>query len=298
LSDADLATAVREDGIDVLVDLTMHMAENRLLAFARKPAPVQVSWLAYPGTTGLSAIDYRLSDPHLDPPDGDLTVYSERTLHLPDTFWCYSPLVSYEGDNPLPARETGRVRFGSLNNFCKVNDSVIALWAKVLHRVADSSLVAMVPVGESSTRTLAEFARHGIGPERLELVPKVSRLSYLARYKSIDVVLDTFPYNGHTTSLDALWMGVPVVTLVGPTVVGRAGLSQAMNLGMPELVARTPDEYVAIAAELAGDLDKLATLRAALPSRMEKSPLMDGARFARGMETAFRMAWRRWCSEP
>ncbi len=293
---AAVAAQIAKDRIDVLVDLTMHMADNRLLVFARKPAPVQISWLAYPGTTGLSAIDYRITDPFLDPPDSDTTVYTEQSLRVPDTFWCYTPLVTDQVDNQATARANGRVRFGSLNNFCKVNDAVLALWSRVLQRVEGSTLRILVPEGESRTRTLATFAKHGIDAERIEFVPRRSRLPYLAEYRHIDVCLDTFPYNGHTTSLDALWMGVPVVTLVGSTVVGRAGLSQAMNLGLPELVATTEDEYVAIAAALAEDLDRLSELHATLRGRMEASPLMDAQRFARGMEAAYRSAWTDWCA--
>lgn len=295
VSEEAMADRIREDRIDILVDLTMHTGNNRLLVFARKPAPVQISWLGYPGTTGLSAIDYRITDPYLDPPGGDESLYAERSLHLPDTFWCYSE-AKQDANNPLPAARTGHIRFVSLNNFCKVNDQSIALWARLLARVAGSRLVLFVPEGELRRKTLRAFERYGIAPDRLELVPFRRRGEYMTTYRSADIALDTFPYNGHTTSLDALWMGVPVVTLVGQTAAGRAGLCFAMNLGLPELVARTEDEYVEIAARLAGDLDRLAELRATLPSRMEKSPLMDAPRFARAMEAAFRTAWHRWCS--
>jgi predicted O-linked N-acetylglucosamine transferase (SPINDLY family) len=298
MDDAAAAARIREDRIDVLVDLTMHMADSRLRVFARKPAPVQISWLAYPGTTGLSAIDYRITDPFLDPEGSDTTVYAEKSLRLPDTFWCYAPFGPAEAGGPLlesTLRADGPIRFGCLNNFCKVNDGVIALWARVLDRVEGSTLLLFVPPGEARLRTLAAFEKHGTGPGRVAFVGKQGRAEYLATYRAIDVCLDTFPYGGHTTSLDALWMGAPVVTLVGSTVAGRAGLCQAMNLGLPELVARTEDEYVTIAANLARDVDRLAGLRATLRTRMERSPLMDGPRFARGLEAAYRTAWEeRW----
>jgi protein O-GlcNAc transferase len=303
MSHEALAEQIAADGIDILVDLTMHMADNRLLVFARKPAPVQVCWLAYPGTTGLSTMDYRLSDPYLDPPDGDPSAYAERLLRLPETFWCYDPLPSRasglgtaSGPNgasgpsvgELPARRNGHITLGSLNNVLKVTRGTIALWSRVLRELDGSRMTLLAPFGDARERTARLFEEQGIARERLRFVEYQPREAYLATYQSIDLCLDTLPYNGHTTSLDAFWMGVPVVTLVGSTIVGRAGLSQAMNLGLPELVARTPDEFVSIAAGLAGNVDGLADLREALRSRMERSPLMDGPRFARNLEAAYR----------
>jgi protein O-GlcNAc transferase len=295
MDDARVAERIFEDRVDVLVDLTMHMHEGRLGVFARKPAPVQICWLAYPGTTGLAAMDYRLTDRFLDPPGSDLAVYAERSLVLPDTFWCYHPLTSEDGANPLPAAAGGRITFGCLNNFCKVNAGTIALWARVLREVPRSQLLLLAPPGEARVRTANAFAAYGIERDRIEFVGHQARLPYLATYRRIDVCLDTFPYSGHTTSLDAFWMGVPVVTLTGRSVVGRAGLSQAMNLGLPELVADTPDDFVRVAAGLAGDLDRLTAMRAGLRARMEASPLMDAPRFARNIEAAFREAWTAWC---
>jgi protein O-GlcNAc transferase len=295
MSDAALAARIAEDRIDILVDLTMHMAENRLLVFARRPAPLQVCWLAYPGTTGLSAMDYRVTDPHLDPPDGAVDAYAEQPLRLPETFWCYRPLTSDEPVGPLPARQRGHVTFGSLNNFIKVRPEAIALWARVMRAVGGSTFTLLAPVGEARERALESFEAHGIDRGRIHFVEYQRWQSYLATYRSIDVCLDTFPYCGHTTSLDAFWMGVPVVTLVGSTVVGRAGLCQTVNLGLPELIAQSPDEYVKIAVELSSDLDRLAGLRAGLRERMDRSPLMDAPRFARNLEAAYRSIWRTWC---
>ena len=292
MSDGDVAACVRDDRIDVLVDLTMHMGKNRLCVFARKPAPVQICWLAYPGTTGLSAMDYRVTDPYLDPPGGDASVYAERSLWLEDTFWCYHPLLSDGEVSPLPARRRGGVRFGCLNNLCKTGDRVIELWSRVMQQVPGSRFVLLAPPGRPRSRAVAAFEANGIDRDRVDFVDFQPRLPYLALYRDIDVCLDTFPYNGHTTSLDAFWMGVPVVTLVGPTVVGRAGLSQAQNLGLPELVARTPDAFVQIAVDLARDTDRLAALRAGLRARMEASPLMDAPRFAKNLEAAYRRAWQ------
>jgi predicted O-linked N-acetylglucosamine transferase (SPINDLY family) len=297
LSDEQVVKQIREDRIDLLVDLALHTAKNRLLVFARKAAPVQATFAGYPGSTGLSTIDYRLSDPYLDPPDMDESVYSERTIRLPDSFWCYDPLENRGIPvNSLPALETGVFTFGCLNKFFKLNEVVLALWARVMRQVENSRLLLLAPPGSHRQRTLDRFSQEGIASARIEFAPRQSREEYLRLYHRIDLGLDSFPYNGHTTSLDAFWMGVPVVTLVGQTVVGRAGLSQLTNLGLPELIARTPDQYVQIVAELAGDLPRLAELRRTLRARMEASALMDGPRFARNVEAAYRQMWRIWCA--
>jgi predicted O-linked N-acetylglucosamine transferase (SPINDLY family) len=295
LSTQQRADLVREDRIDILVDLTMHMNRQHLTLLARKPAPVQVCWLAYPGTTGLSAIDYRLTDPHLDPPGLFDRYYAEESVRLPDTFWCYDPLTREPAVNRLPALGNGYVTFGSLNNFCKVNDTTLGLWAKVLKAVDRSRLILLADEGSHRERTLEVFEQHGVERQRITFFARHPRPQYLALYHGIDLGLDTLPYNGHTTSLDAYWMGVPVVTLVGTTVVGRAGLSQLTNLGLSELIAETPEQFVQIASQLAGDLERLSRLRQTLRGRMESSPLMDAPRFARGMERAYGTMWQRWC---
>lgn len=296
-TDEQVAARIRADQIDILVDLTMHLAHNRALLMARKPAPVQVCWLAYPGSTGLSTMDYRLSDPHLDPPGLDESVYSEQTIRLPDSFWCYDPLDARAIPiNALPAEKTGVVTFGCLNNFSKINEAVLRLWAKVLQAVPASRLLLLAPEGSARQHTRELLAQEGIAPQRVEFALRQPRRQYLDLYHRIDIGLDSFPYNGHTTSLDSFWMGVPVITLVGQTVAGRAGLCQLLNLKLPELIAQTPEQYVRTAAALANDLSSLAHLRATLRSRMEQSPLMDAPRFARNMEAAYREMWRRWCA--
>ena len=291
-----VAQLVRDDRIDILVDLALHTAGNRLLVFARQPAPVQVSFAGYPGSTGLSAIGYRLTDPYLELPGLDESDGAEEPFRLPDSFWCFDPLSDEPAVNPLPAEGHGHVTFGCLNNFVKVNAQVLALWARVLRAVARSCLIVLAHEGKFRRDTVERLEQEGIAPDRVGFVSYRPRRQYLEQYHDIDLMLDTFPYNGHTTSLDALWMGVPVVTLVGRTVVGRAGLSQLTNLGLPELAATTPEEFVRIAVELAGDLSRLASLRASLRDRMGASPLMDAARFARGIEAAYRTMWQRWCA--
>ncbi len=291
-----VAELIRQDGIDILVDLTMHMAGNRLLVFACKPAPVQACWLAYPGTTGVSTIDYRISDPYLDPPGLYEHCYTEQSIRLPDSFWCYDPLADEPAVNSLPAAEKGHVSFACLNNFCKVNPPVLKLWAEVLKAVKRSRLTLLAGAGSHRRQTLDLLAEEGVDRDRVTFVAYQPRGSYLASYRDIDVGLDTVPYNGHTTSLDSYWMGVPVVTLVGPTVVGRAGLSQLTNLGLPELIAAGPAQFVRIAAELAHDLARLSGLRATLRERLRASPLMDAPRFTRNLESAYRTMWRQWCA--
>jgi predicted O-linked N-acetylglucosamine transferase (SPINDLY family) len=295
-SDEQVADQIRQDGIDILVDLALHTADNRLLVFARKPAPVQATFAGYPGSTGLTAIDYRFSDPYLDPIGMDESIFSEQTIRLPHSFWCFDPLDCRDiCVNALPALGSGVVTFGCLNNFCKVNDEVLALWAKVLRQVDNSRLLNLAPLGSHRSRILQRFQKQGIDPERVEFVARQSRREYLETYHRIDVGLDTFPYNGHTTSLDSFWMGVPVVTLVGNSAVARAGWCQLSNLGLGELAGQTAEEFVRIAVELAKDLPRLEQLRSTLRRRMGQSPLMDAPGFAQSIEAAYRQMWRTWC---
>jgi protein O-GlcNAc transferase len=296
VSDEEIAAQIREDQIDILVDLKLHTADNRLPIFARKPAPIQVSWLGYPGSTGLATIDYRLSDPYLDPPGTDESAYTERTIRLPDTFWCYDPLDDGEiRVSPLPALQAGVITFGCLNNFCKINDDLLSLWAGAMQQVEGSRLLLLAPVGSHRARVTDRLRQEGIDPARIEFVAHQSRQKYLETYHRIDLGLDTFPYNGHTTSLDSLWMGVPVLTLVGLTPVARAGWSQLSNLGLPEFAGETPDQFVRIAVDLAKDLPKLQQIRSTLRRRMQQSPLMDAPRFTRNIEAAYRRMWHTWC---
>jgi predicted O-linked N-acetylglucosamine transferase (SPINDLY family) len=295
MSDEALAEQIRQDGIDILVELGLHMAHNRLLVFARRPAPVQVTFAGYPGSTGLETIRYRLTDPFLDPPGRSDTFHSEESIRLPATFWCFDPLEEIVEVNDLPALREGCVTFGCLNNFAKINDPLVALWTRIMGEVPGSRLRLLAPRGRCREAFLGVLETRGIHPSRVEFVTKAPRSQYLTWYHGIDLVLDTFPYNGHTTSLDALWMGVPVVSLAGEHPVSRAGLSQMSNLGLPELVTSSPDEYVRIAVQLARDIPRLAELRRTLRSRMRASPLMDAPSFTRNIESAYRRMWQDWC---
>ena len=262
----------------------LHTGGNRLPVFARKPAPVQVTFGGYPGTTGLRAIDYRLTDPYLDPPGLHDDEYVERTIRLPHSFWCYDPAAMEVADfaepGPPPAFSSGYITFGCLNNFRKINDGSLQWWAKIMTRVDGSRLLILAPLGSHRADLANRMAQWGVTPDRIGFVDRGSRDRYLDSYRLIDLALDTIPYNGHTTSLDALWQGVPVVTLVGTTVAGRAGFSQARNLGLTELVADTPEQFIAIASDLAGDLPRLAELRKSIRSRMRASPICDAVGWA------------------
>ncbi|MFT3923003.1 MAG: tetratricopeptide repeat protein [Myxococcales bacterium] len=297
LDDASAARLIRDDRVDILVDLSMHSEGHRLGVFAHKPAPVQVSWLAYPGTTGVSAIDYRLTDLQLDPAGAvEQESYTERPWHLPHSFWCYDPLVEGIFPNAPPALTAGHVTFGSLNNHRKVNDLTLTLWARVLAAVPGSRFLMLAPEGEARVRALSTFARFGVEEDRVTFVAAGMRRDvYLRTYHRIDCCLDALPFHGGTTSFDAWWMGVPVISLVGKTVVGRMGASIACNLRVTNLVAHSSEEYVACAASLARDLGELATLRKELRTRMESSVLMDASRFARELEVSYREMWRQWC---
>ena len=291
LDDAALCELIRGDRIDVLVDLSMHMAGGRPLVFARAPAPIQLTWLAYPGTTGIGAMDYRLSDPRLDPPEFDRH-YSERTVRLPDAFWCYDPLTDQPDVNALPAFARGYLTLGCLNNPCKMTDHALSLWSAVLRALPDSRLLLMVPPGRYRQRVQQRLGEQGVSAQRVDFVAYRARPEYLRSYHDIDLGLDTFPYSGHTTSLDSFWMGVPVVTRVGRTCVGRGGLSQLFQLGLLELAAETDESFVEAAVAMANNLPRLASLRSQLRGRLRQSPLMDAARFARNIETAYQECWR------
>jgi protein O-GlcNAc transferase len=292
--DQKLATQIREDRIDILVDLALHTGNNRLRVFARKPAPLQVTYLAYCGSSGLNTMDYRLSDPYIDPEGTDLSVYAEQTIRLPRTYWCYEPPPADQA--PPPVLRNGFVTFGCLNNFAKVSPAAVALWSKILVAVPGSRMTLQAPLGKPRDDVMRSFQSVGVRGDRLLFVGRQSYEHYLTRYSQIDIALDPFPYGGGITTLDALWMGVPVITLSGATAVGRGGQSILSNLGLSELIALDPGQYKRIAVELASDRDRMLTLRSGLRARMLASPLLDAVGFARDVEAAYRMMWRKWCA--
>ena len=294
-SDERVAEQVRQDHIDILVDLTMHMEGSRLLVFARKPAPVQVTYLAYPGTTGLTTIDYRLSDPYLDPPGLDESCYTEQTFRLPHTWCCYLPRAQAPEVCPPPVAATGRITFGCLNNFGKITTETLRSWGRLLAEVPGSSLLIHAAPGRHRERTRGVIAGQGADAARVRFVEQLPLESYFAQYQQIDIALDPFPYTGGTTTCDALWMGVPVVTLAGRTAASRGGLTILSNLGLTQWVTSDPEQYVRVAAGLARDPARLAELRATMRSRMAASPLMDARQFALDVEAAYRAMWRTSC---
>jgi len=304
LSDDQAAALIQQDGIDILVDLSLHMAGNRLLLFARKPAPLQFTFAGYPGTTGLSTIDYRFTDPYLDPPpapgepDPADMHYSEKSLRLPHTFWIYDPLdLSDIPVSDLPALTNGYITFGCLNNFNKINNPTLARWAIILNALPTSRLHLLAHEGTHRQRTLTTLHSHGISPDRITFSPRLPRDQYLRLYHRIDIALDTLPYNAHTTGLDALWMGIPTITLVGNTVAGRAGFSQLMNMGLPELATDKNADFTTIAVTLANDLARLVALRQSLRRRLQVSPLMDAPSLATAIEANFRDAWHAYAAK-
>jgi tetratricopeptide (TPR) repeat protein len=300
LTDELAAARIREDAIDILVDLSGHTSRNRMMLFARKPAPIEVTWLGYPNTTGLPAIDYRLTDPVADPSGDADRLHSERLVRLACGFLCYQAPADAGPVAPLPALGAGHVTFGSFNNFAKLSPATIALWARVLGEVPGSRLLLKAPqFKDRSTRerAAAAFAAAGVAAGRLEIMPPhMATAGHLSQYARVDIALDPLPYNGTATTCEALWMGVPVVTMRGNRHAARVGASIMTAIGLERLIAATPDDYVAAAAGLARDLDELAALRAGLRDRMRASPLCDGAGFAHAVEAAFRTMWREWCA--
>lgn len=298
-SDAALAQRIRDDRIDILIDLSGHTGGNRLPVFARKPAPVQISWLGYFATTGLPAIDYLIADPWTLPPELE-SHFTEKILRLPETRLCFTAPTLELNTAPLPALANGYVTFACFNALPKMNEAVVTLWARILHSVPGSRLHLMASqLNEVSNRqtTLERFRAHGIEPNRLLIQEPVPRSKYLQTYQHVDIALDPFPYTGGTTTAESLWMGVPVLTLAGNTFLSRQGVGLLMNTGLPEWIASDADDYVQRAMRHAGDLQNLSKLRAGLRSQVLASPIFDAPRFARHFETALRGTWRRWCEK-
>ncbi len=296
MSDAQLFERIRADQIDILIDLSGHTADNRLPVFARKPAPLQATWIGYADTTGLSAMDYRLTDRFMDPPGMTERYHSETLLRLPETSAAYQSDPLAPPVNSLPALASGRITFGSLNNLSKLNLSVVRLWSRILAAIPNSSiLIGDVSDAGMQARVMALFEAAGVDSHRVELKPRVPMAQFLGLHQKIDVALDTFPYNGGTTSMHALWMGVPVVTLAGQRSMSRAGASVLGKVGLEHLVAQTEDEYVQCAVDLVKDLEALNRLRQSLRDRIATSR-NDPASITRQLEDLYTEIWRNWCS--
>lgn len=297
VSDADAARLIRADGIDILIDLAGHTGGNRLLLFARKPAPVQMTWLGYWGGTGMAAMDYRISDHYADPVGEADNQYREQLLRLPHSKWCYMPPVEMPACNSLPALSRGYVSFGAFSSFPRISNETMRAWAQLMRRLPRARLrIVGVPGGESLDRILEIFDAADVYADRLDLVERLPYEAYLQQYLQIDIALDPFPMNGGTTICEAAWMGVPVVGRSGRSAISRSSVSLLTNAGLARLVAGSWDEYVDIAIGLAADLPALAQLRATLRERLRASPLLDAEGFTRDLEALYRGAWRSWCA--
>lgn len=296
MDDDQLADLVRFDGIDILVDLAGHTGSNRLLMFNRQPAPIQVTYLGYPNTTGLVNMDYRLTDNWADPPGLTDDYYTEKLIRLPRCFLCYQPSPTAPQVIDLPAKSMGRITFGCFNNLPKITPEVIALWSKILQSVPNSRIILKIRWFDDQPtrdRYLSLFADCGIDSRRVKLIGVIPDPNHhLAFYGNIDIALDPFPYHGTTTTCEALWMGIPVITLAGQTHVSRVGVSLLTTVGLPELIASTPQEYVDKAVALASDLPTLSQLRANLRQQVAASPLCDAVAHTQAMEATYRQFWQ------
>ena len=297
--DEDIAALIRDDAIDILIDMSGHGAGSRLLVFARKPAPVQVKWVgAQIDTTGMDAMDYFISDSVHSAPE-DAPWYSEELVRLPDGYVCYAPPDYAPAVTALPALVRGHVTFGCFNNLAKINRPVIALWSALLGRVATSRLVLKTrQFNDAAVRAHYRplFQANGIAPGRLDLLGESPHAELLAHYNEIDIALDPFPYCGGLTTCEALWMGVPVVTMSGEAFAHRHAASHLTNVGLSDWVVKTPAQYLDLAARKSSDPHGLASLRAGLRQRVGQSPLCDAPRFAHNLEAALRRMWRTWCA--
>ena len=297
LDDDALAARIRADRVDILFDLSGHTAGHRLLVFERRPAPIQISWIGYVGTTGMRSMDYLIAD-RFHVPAGAEAHYCETVLRMPDGYICYDSPAEAPAIGPLPALERGQVTFGCFNKVCKLTPEVIALWARIVSSVPGSRLLlASQGLNGRAAREWirAAFVSAGGDSHQLELHGMKPWLELLDMYNTIDVALDPFPYSGGLTTCEALWMGVPVVTCPGETFAGRHSLSHLSNVGLAETIAADHLEYIEVARRLAEDLPHLAALRAGLRERMARSPLCDGERFGRHLMALLRDIWRERC---
>ncbi len=285
LRDTELAEQIRADRVDILFDLAGHTAMNRLLVFARKPAPIQVTWADYVGTTGLAAMDYILADRYEIPPEAE-PYYTERVLRMPHGYVCYDPPPYAPPVSRLPAVQQGFVTFACFNFRPKITVKMLDVWANILQRLPDSRLLfKYLGMNDASVadNLLNEFSRRGIDPQRIECRGWSRHRELLVEYQRVDLALDTFPYNGGLTTCEAMWMGVPVITCPGETFASRHSMSHLSNVGLTETIARDLDDYVEVAMSLATDLSRLATIRRGLRDRLARSPLCDGRKFAHDM---------------
>ena len=296
--DNAVAELVRRDGIDILIDLSGHTDNHRLLMFARKPAPVQVTWNGYANTTGMSAMDYRITDALADPPGMTEHLHSEKLVRLPEIYMAFTPPAASPDVSAAPEIKSGHVTLGSMNALSKVTPQVIAVWSAILRAVPSARLLmCTVPAGRTSDRVIREFARHGVDRTRLELLPKLPFQQFLAAHSRIDVALDPFPFSGTTTTCQTLWMGVPVITLAGKSHVSRVGVTMLSSVGLEQCVAADENDYTEKAVALASNASRLQEMRGAMRERMRSAPLTNAARLTRFLEDAYRKMWEDYCGK-
>lgn len=291
LSSEQIAEAIHADGIDILVDLAGHSGEPQLRVFAQKPAPVQATWLGYLNTTGMTRIDYRITDAHADPTDAR---HTEKLARLPHSQWCYRPFMQAAAAASPPVQNNGYITFGSFNQVLKLSQASRRLWRQILARLPGSRLVIL---GVPSGRAHDDLRKDLPDAARVKLIPYVSLQDYFAWYNQVDIALDTTPYSGGTTTCDALWMGVPVITAPGERPSSRSAASILATAGLSDWIVPSATEYVDRAVEFSQNQDVLANLRATLRPRMQASPLMDEDDFTRDLENLYRQMWRQYCTQ-
>lgn len=296
MSDDALAAKIRADGIDILIDLSGHTALNRLLTFARKPAPIQITWMGFPGTTGLQAMDYYLTDRFFLPPGQFDHLFTEKLVYLPASA-PFLPSTDAPEVNALPALANGYLTFGSFNRRTKISGPVVALWAQVLRALPDARMVIGAMEANEGPSLLACFADEGIAPNRLSIFPKSDMKTYLGLHHQVDICLDTFPYNGGTTNLHALWMGVPTLTLSGSTPVSHTGATVLGHLDLGEFQAKSEKEFVDASLLFSSNLGHLSEIRSTLRQRFDTTAVRQPKILTNGIECAFRTMWNRWCSQ-
>ena len=297
LADSNVAELIRADKIDILVDLGGHTSGNSLGLFCLQAAPVQVSYFGYPHTTGLRAIQYRLTDAIADPPE-DRSYDTERLVRLPGTWCCWDPQPAPDVTS-APIVANGYITFGGIHNLLKVNDGVVDLWSRVLHAVPGSRLMLYRHTFNDVARSHfgQKFMDRGIAPDRLEMrTTGVDGISHLREYSKIDICLDTQPWSGNTSTCESLWMGVPMLTLRGSQAAGRQSATVLTAVGLGELIAETPEQFVDIAVKLAASPQQIVKLRARLREQVKRSPLCDSKTFTEHLENAYRNMWQRWCA--
>lgn len=301
MSHIEVEKLIREDEIEILIDLGGHTGRNRLPVFSKKPAPVQVTWIGYPNTTGLTNMDYRITDFYADPPGESDIYHTEKLVRMSKSFLCYSAAEFPKVEDNIPYKRNKKITFASFNNFTKVTDNIIKIWSEILKGVKDSILILKSEIFEDEIikqETISRFTNYGVSKKQIKLLPSDKKFNeHLNRYNDVDIALDTYPYNGTTTTCEALYMGVPVITLCGHNHVSRVGTSLLSNMGLNDLIARNEEEYIEKAIELAKDIDKLEKIKIELRNNMIKSSIMKVDEFVLELEEQYKNMWKNYYND-